>query len=144
MDYKSLILLIVIHVIFDFVLQTRDVAKNKSSKLSYLIPHLFILLIGLSIYASLSGRYSYYQGLGFVYGNILLHGLIDWNIWKLYKYIVYRRLSKGKKLYLATKNGDNVVDYKYYDDSMFYNFIAIDQALHAFCYLGLDYLVRTL
>jgi hypothetical protein len=144
MDYASLVLLIVIHVVFDFALQSREIAKNKSSKLSYLLPHLFILMIGLSIYTNLSGRYSHNQGIGFVCGNILLHGLIDWNIWKLYKYIVYRRLSKGKKLYLATKNGNNIVDYKYYDDSMFYNFIAIDQALHGFCYLGLDYLVRSL
>lgn len=137
MNYGSLVLLIVIHIVFDFFFQTREMGKNKSSKLSYLIPHLFIISLGLSIYATFCGRYTHNQGVMFVAGNVILHGVIDWNIWRLFKTLVIFRLSKGKKLYLVT-------DYKYWEDSMFYNFIAIDQALHAICYLALDYLVRSL
>lgn len=136
MDYGSLILLMLTHIIFDFFLQTRDIATNKSSKLSYLIPHLFILLIGLSIYANLSGRYTYYQGITFVYANILLHGLIDWNIWKLYKAYTYFQITKGRRSKLMRGN-----EYKYYEDGLFYDFIAIDQTLHGLCYLAIDYLV---
>lgn len=132
MDYKSLVLLTIVHIIFDFVLQSRTIATNKSSSLRYLAPHLFILSIGLTIYASLSGRYTDSQGISFVYLNIILHGIIDWNIWRLYKFIVLKRF----------KNVDK--DFKYYEDGLFYDFIAFDQGLHAFCYLGIDYLVRTL
>jgi hypothetical protein len=131
MDYKSLVLLIVMHVVFDFVLQDRETAKKKSSQFSYLLPHLFILAFGLLLYTILSDRYTSWQGFSFMLGNIILHGIIDWNIWKLYKLSVLIRF----------KNVGN--DFEYYNDGMFYNFIALDQALHGLCYLGLDYLVRS-
>lgn len=132
MDYSSLVLLIVIHIIFDFLLQTRDIATNKSSNIKYLIPHLVILFMGLMIYTKLSGRYSPNQAMLFVCWNIFLHGVIDWNIWRLYKWTVYKR-TKGEAGY----------DYKYWEDGMFYDFIAYDQGLHALCYLGLDWIVRS-
>lgn len=132
MDYSSLVLLIAIHIIFDFLLQTRDIATNKSSNIKYLIPHLVILFMGLMIYTKLSGRYSPNQAMLFVCWNIFLHGVIDWNIWRLYKWTVYKR-TKGEAGY----------DYKYWEDGMFYDFIAYDQGLHALCYLGLDWIVRS-
>lgn len=128
MDYKSLILLILTHIIFDFVLQSRTIATNKSSSLKYLIPHLVILFAGLVIFTILSGRYNPNQRILFIFGNIVLHGLIDWNIWNLYKFITIKRFPKVDS------------SFKYYEDGLFYDFIAFDQGLHAFCYLGLDFL----
>lgn len=142
MDYWSLVLLIVIHVLFDFVFQSREVAKNKSSKLSYLIPHLFILFIGLSIYAKLSGRYTPIQGQVFVIWNIVFHGIIDWNIWRLYKLYTGYQIKKGRRTNLLQGADQNGEQYRYWDDSTFYNFIAIDQALHGLCYIGLDIISR--
>jgi len=132
MDYGTLILLIVTHILFDFVLQSRDVATNKSSNIKYLIPHLVILGFGLMIFTKLSGRYSPNQAILFVCWNVILHGVIDWNIWRVYKRLVLWR-TKGQADY----------DYKFYEDGMFYDFIAYDQGLHALCYLGLDWTVRS-
>lgn len=131
MDYGSLLLLICIHVIFDWFLQTRDIATNKSSKFKYLLAHLFILMFGLMIYTKLSGRYSPDQAMLFVTWNLILHGFIDWHIWRIYKWVVIKR------------NKDATYDYKFWEDGVFYDFIAIDQTLHAFCYLGLDWIVRS-
>ena len=131
MDYGSLVLLIVIHIIFDFVLQSRTIATNKSSSIKYLIPHLVILFVGLTIFIHFSGRYTYNQATVFLFGNVILHGIIDWNIWNLYKFLVIKRFPKAD------------ASYKYYEDKVFYDFIALDQGLHALCYLGLDYLART-
>lgn len=129
MGHGSLVLLIVIHVVFDFVLQSRNTAKNKSSSFSYLAGHLFIILFGLLLYGVLCG-YTKEQGLYFAILNTIAHGLIDWNIWRLYKLSVARRYPSAD------------MSFEYYNDSMFYNFIAFDQALHGFCYIGFDYLVR--
>lgn len=145
MSYASLVLLIVIHVIFDFVLQSRETATNKSSNLKYLMPHLFMIFIGMTIFASLSGRYETQNQAGiFIFGNVILHGLIDWNIWKLYKVFTYIQIKRGKRENLFTITEDQVGDYKYWEDATFYNFIAIDQALHGLCYIGLDCLARSL
>lgn len=132
MDYGTLVLLIVVHIVFDFVLQTRDIAKNKSSNIKYLIPHLVMLGFGLMIFTKLSGRYSPNQAMLFVSWNVILHGIIDWHIWRFYKWTVIKR-TKGQADY----------NYKFYEDGVFYDFIAYDQGLHALCYLGLDWVVRS-
>ena len=134
MDYGTLVLLIITHIIFDFLLQTRDIAKNKSSNIKYLIPHLVILGIGLMIFTKLSGRYSPNQAMLFIMWNVFLHGVIDWNIWRLYKWTVIKRHTKSKVV---------DYDYKFWEDGVFYDFIAYDQGLHALCYLGLDWVVRS-
>jgi len=84
------------------------------------------------LYTSLSDRYTGSQGVLFALLNVIAHGIIDWNIWKLYKFTVLIR-HPGADIHFA-----------YYDDSMFYNFIALDQALHGLCYLLTDNLVRQL
>lgn len=128
MNLKSLILLGIFHVIFDFFLQDRETATNKSSKFSYLAGHLFYILIGLLIYSRLAG-YTYEQGCIFALFNTVLHGIIDWNIWNVYKYSVLKRFPAAG------------LDYKYYEDSWFYNTIAVDQLLHGLCYLVGHYLI---
>lgn len=140
MEHKTLVLLIVFHIIFDFVLQDREMAKNKSSSFKYLGPHLYILFVGLVIFVAVSNIYTGPQGFIFIFGNVLAHGLIDWNIWKLYKAYTHRQIKKNKRLTLVQDCcGES---YKYWSDSMFYNFIAIDQGLHGLCYVGFDWLAR--
>lgn len=129
MSHGSLVLLIIIHVIFDFLLQSRDTATNKSSNFKYLVGHLAVIYFGLLIYSLLVG-YNVSQGVSFALGNTILHGIIDWNIWRLYKLSVIKRFPTAD------------AKFEYYNDSMFYNFIALDQALHGLCYIGLDLLVR--
>jgi len=131
MDYKSLVLLILIHITFDFLLQSRETATNKSIHFKHLANHLVTLAVGLILFTILSHRYTLSQAFIYVNLNLIAHGLIDWNIWRLYKYTIVKR-------YL-----DVDMSFKYWEDRMFYNFIALDQGLHALCYLGLDYLVRS-
>ena len=69
--------------------------------------------------------------------NALIHGVIDWNIWKLYKYTVYRRLltrviSEGaREDQYEAGIASHAKVWKYYEDSKFYDTIGIDQFLHA-------------
>ncbi len=130
MSIASLVMLSVFHVVFDFFLQDRETATNKSSKFSYLLGHLFYIYVGLSFYAVICGDYSVSQGFYFALGNSVLHGLIDWNIWKLYKFSVLKRFPSAG------------LDFKYYEDSWFYNTIAVDQLLHGLCYLAVHLLVK--
>lgn len=142
MEHGALVLLIAIHVLFDFVFQTREVAKNKSSNFNYLAPHLFILFIGLVLYTILSHRYTIIQGQFFVLANILAHGVIDWNIWNIYKKYTYWQCYKGKRGELIQAADQKGEKYRYWDDSVYYNFIAVDQALHGLCYIIFDYIVK--
>jgi hypothetical protein len=141
MSHGSLVLLIIIHIIFDFFLQTREIATNKSSKFSYLVPHLIILFVGLCIYTNVSFRYSYYQGLAFVWANIILHGIIDWNIWRLYKAYTYFQIKRGRRANLMQGADQQGNQFRYWEDGLFYDFIAIDQALHGLCYIAIDFIV---
>lgn len=130
MTIRALILLLLTHGIFDFLLQDRETAKNKSSSFRFLFPHLFLIYIGLSLYGVFSGCYTSKQSFYFALFNTILHGLIDWNIWKVYKFSVLKRFPSAER------------DFEYWEDSWFYNTIMVDQLLHGFCYLGIHVLVK--
>ncbi len=53
--------------------------------------------------------------------NAVIHGVIDWNIWRAYK--MYVSASHD----LANLGGS---DYKYWEDHLFYVTIGLDQFLH--------------
>jgi hypothetical protein len=130
MPINHLVSLMFVHVIFDWVLQDRQTATNKSKSIRYLFPHLFMLYIGLMLWGLFIVDLDHKQSFLFSVGNCIIHGIIDWYIYKIYAYTVFKRY-------------ENVtIDFKYYDDRWFYNFIAFDQLLHGLCYIGLYCLIK--
>ena len=153
-----LVWLMVLHFIADFILQSREMGKKKSSEPKWLLKHLGIQLgvmfIGLAIplffntmdtiTAACPGCYTDAQVLGtssivalivafrIAFLNALIHGLIDWNIWKLYKISAYLRIKKEAKegnfgLAWIAESGKN---WQYWEDHWFYTTIGFDQLLH--------------
>ena len=126
--------LLALHFIADFLLQSREMGKKKSSELRWLLAHLSIqftvfLLVGWK----------------FALVNALIHGLIDWNIWKLYKLFVHLRLDKRTSIEYAVRfvytqkhnkrwrkamYNRHVKNFQYWEDHWFYATIGFDQLLH--------------
>ncbi len=115
-----------LHFLADFVLQSREMGEKKSSSVNWLFAHVAIQWI------------TFFVGLNFVINpvmayqiasiNALIHGIIDWNIWKLYKAIVYRRLQR---MFPDEERFEyESVHYEYWKDKGFYTTIGLDQALH--------------
>lgn len=100
--------LLVIHYVADFLLQPREMGKKKSSEPKWLAGHLLIQFLCFLPFA----------GWLFALLNCAVHGIIDWYIWRAYKYSVLKRFP------------DAGVDYKYYEDHLFYSTIGFDQLLH--------------
>jgi hypothetical protein len=109
---EKILLALLIHFVADFVLQTRAMGKGKSESISWLLIHLAIQY----------GAFFYFFGHAFAIANALIHGMIDWNIWKLYKLTVKLR-NPRMTIYEAQ-------DYRYWDDHLFYTTIGLDQMLH--------------
>lgn len=120
------------HFVADFLLQSREMGKNKSSNFSVLLDHLliqfFVLFIGLLFCVNFQDAYP------IALLNMVIHGLIDWHIWRGYKVGAHYRMKRGidKHLYetIEMKEGPEVV-WKYYDDHWFYTTIGFDQLLHS-------------
>jgi hypothetical protein len=129
MSISSLVALMIVHVVSDWLLQDRETAKNKSHNFKYLFPHLFIIHIGLMIWGFFFAGFNHKQTFIFSIANCTLHGIIDWNIWKVYAITVRKRF-------------EHLELFTYYDDGWFYNFIALDQLLHGLCYIGLYVLIQ--
>ena len=108
---EKLVSLFFLHFVADFLLQSRKMGKEKSEKFPVLLQHLSIQFIVFSVFTF---------NLKFALLNTLVHGIIDWNIWKFYKYTVYFRDKT------ATKE-----TWKYWEDHIFYTIIGLDQYLHS-------------
>lgn len=123
-----MIYLFVLHFIADFLLQSREMGQNKSEDTYWLACHLIIQMLVFAF------------GLMFVIGadracafaaiNTVIHGVIDWNIWKLYKFSVKRRIDVGHLQSTIEIKGLVLHEYKYWEDSWFYHTIGLDQMLH--------------
>lgn len=136
-----MISLIILHFIADFLLQSREMGKNKSSDWGYLTLHLLIQYI------------VFLPVLGVTWSliNALVHGLIDRNIWNIYKMWALNKINHEVDVAhdLALLNAKvNPVDFsfnpewknikreeliksfKYWEDHMFYTTIGFDQMLH--------------
>lgn len=107
-----MIKLICLHFIADFILQSREMGKKKSQKFNWLVKHLCIQFLIFYPFTSLQ----------FSFVNALIHGIIDWYIWKAYKYSVVKRFPLEKYTFY--------VDFKYWEDHLFYTTIGFDQMLH--------------
>jgi hypothetical protein len=130
-----IIYLMGLHFIADFLLQSREMGKKKSTEVVWLIRHLFIqtavFYAGL-LPLMLLGYVTPVMFLLLPLGNTIVHGIIDWNIWNLYKYSVFIRL---KPILVETELGpmemtNDGSDWKYWEDHLFYTTIGCDQMLH--------------
>jgi len=107
--------LFVLHFVADFILQSREMGKKKSSEWRWLAAHLAIqftvfLLVGWK----------------FALANALIHGIIDKNIWNLYKLSVLWRCPEFAKI-----STEDQAAFPFWEDHLFYATIGFDQLLHA-------------
>lgn len=137
------------HLIGDFFLQGREIAKQKSENLKALGQH--VLTVSLVMYVFLMVvTLDFYYALVFSVANGVIHGLIDWNIWKSYKAYAISMIKKaaqeeasrvrltlvgksknqtrGEKIDILLKAKQN---FKFWEDHWFYVTIGVDQWLHA-------------
>ena len=142
-----LVYIFALHFLADFVLQSREMGKKKSSELSYLFNHVSIQIavffVGLSLLfgVEIAGAFALLNG--------MVHMLIDAFVWKTYSLSVWLRRhswvkeNKGLMRSVVAKAGgirreprDNEIkramkeNYKYWDDHWFYLTIGFDQFLH--------------
>lgn len=120
--------LITIHLIADFVLQSREMGKRKGIELKYLLAHIGIILVCFLVGACWLPAW-------FSVLNALIHGLIDSTIWRAYKLGVAWRVKKDMSHKLLTKNPTN--PWRYWEDQKFYLTIGTDQWLHVLTILAL-------
>lgn len=132
----ELIYLFFLHFLADFVLQPREMGRKKSEQVKYLAHHLLIqwVVFFFGLMLIMPDHFAL-----FALVNTLVHGLIDWNIWNLYKISVWKRRRSeieliGREEFKKT--------WKYWEDHWFYLTIGFDQFLHAttivvlYVYLG--------
>lgn len=114
-----------LHFIADFILQSRDMGKRKSENMLVLAQHLIIQFVVLFIGVYLTFMFKQpLMAFKASFVNALVHGVIDWNIWRLYKgYVLYR--VKNKTLIVS-----DTTKFEYWNDHAFYMTIGLDQLLH--------------
>lgn len=127
-----MITLLIFHYISDFLLQTRYVAKNKSSSLKVLSYHILIIFLVLWL-----GSFFVFKDikLAFLFSliNAISHFFIDLVIWRSYAFIKMVGHHKKLRYYSKEEYTDFFKDYKWWEDSTFFNFIGLDQLLHIMC-----------
>lgn len=119
-----MIYILFLHLVADFWFQDRETAKKKSENFMFLAKHIAIVYsvfcVGMLAFIYFKGDLltTYPKLFIFCAVNAILHGVIDWNIWKLYK------------LWTRWRNPDVTHGYAYWEDSNFYLTIGVDQFLH--------------
>ncbi len=114
-------LMFITHFIADFLLQSREMGKKKSSEWAWLGKHLLIQFMCFLPF-----------GIKFALLNTIVHGIIDKNIWNLYKYSAMVRLKKNPNHPLLSPDMTLpiVQRWQYQEDHWFYTTIGFDQLLH--------------
>lgn len=129
----SLILILFLEWIGDFLLQSRQIAERKSQEPRALLIHSILLTIPISIAGPIIGL-PMIPFIWFLLFNMLIHAAIDWNIWKGYKfYLFYKTKREG-----GWQNDQEIIDHLklikkerlYAEDPIFYAFIGFDRFLH--------------
>jgi hypothetical protein len=126
---KILIVCLFAHLLGDFFFQPRWMGKTKSSKFWVLTAHLGIITLFQAFLLIpyrdqfLDAGYWWFLGL-----NALAHGMIDWNIWKLYKLSVALRNP-------GAESGPLAHYWQYWEDPWFYHTIGVDQFLHILTFI---------
>jgi len=141
---------LILHYTADFQLQSRDMAKNKSTNVLVLFKHALIIFTVFTL------------GLGIAYGrkfgvnvwifsflNAIIHMFIDGTIWNIYKWLVTRKLEKDVVGVIKLDPEQHyppiqiipiekrLKEYKFWEDSMFYDTIGLDQFLHVLTIIAL-------
>ena len=123
------------HFVADFLLQSREMGKKKSIYLDWLIEHAAIqFLVMATVTMYFVGIVTAYK---IAFLNALVHGVIDWNIWKLYKLHALKKVravaerNLGFSDLLPEHIEHYARDYEYWDDHWFYVTIGTDQLLHS-------------
>lgn len=117
-----MIKLFFLHFIADFLLQSREMGKNKSSNWGWLFAHLVIQFL---VFLPFAGGY-------FALANAMIHGIIDRNIWSLYKKLCEFRMEEDESFSLgAFSQMRENEEFEYWEDHWFYVTIGLDQFLHA-------------
>lgn len=122
------ITVLVTHFISDFLLQPREMAKNKSSSFYWLFLHGTITFISFIVALSFLFPFSY--AVVFACLNALIHMGIDACIWRGYKYSVIKRFKK-----------EELEGFEYWEDSWFYHTIGFDQMLHMLTFILVAYIL---
>lgn len=125
-------LLLAIHFIADFLLQSREMGKKKSTDPSWLIKHLGIQFLAFLLFLA---PILELNAIWFAFLNAVIHGIIDWNIWRLYKIHAYRSIADNPNHPLLT--GNPAEPWKYWEDHWFYATIGFDQLLHGLTLVAL-------
>jgi len=133
---QILITILFLEWIGDFLLQSREMGKTKSEKPSVLIQHLVLLSIPLAVAGWVWGL-DPIKWMWFLWLNAAIHGFIDWNIWKGYKYSVLSRLGLIGMDLDHPPIKKQIEEYRYYEDSWFYSTIGLDRFLHVATIIGL-------
>lgn len=131
--FKIIALLFVCHFIADFLLQSSKMAVEKSQKLLVLFKHIGIhFLVFLSIMPVLSSM-TFSMAFEFAFINSVLHGIVDWNVWRGYKYSIYKRHQEeiDASLHPFIRLEEIKAEWKFYNDHWFWKTIGLDQMLHA-------------
>ncbi len=106
-------LALIAHYIADFLLQSRDMAREKSEKAGVLAAHCSIHLV--IMFFIMIGAVGFFRASYIAGFNALVHAAIDWNVWRTFK----RHVAKEKQ-----------DDYKWWEDSRFWKVVGFDQLLH--------------
>jgi hypothetical protein len=126
MEY-IIVYLLFAHFVADFVCQSREMGQKKSEYAGWLFKHLshqvIVFTILLSFIVDDPGKVVL-----FALANAAIHGVIDWYIWRLYKYSVIVR--KPKELFDKVCDHSNKRCFKYWEDHYFYLTIGLDQMCH--------------
>lgn len=112
------LMFIIQHFLCDWILQSREVAKNKSKDFGDLLEHLSWVYLGSYSVFLFCAEASGLETLAFPLLYTFLHGLQDWFIWRFYGWI--RGLGEKSTL----------TEFHYWEDKLWFDFIALDQTLH--------------
>jgi len=107
----ELIYLFLLHFFGDFLFQSRQMGRMKTSDFRYWIGHVVIIFLCSGFSAFVVERWFLYATM-----TALIHGVSDFIIWKTYRFHMYRFVDR--------------LGWKYYEDKWFYATIGADQMLH--------------
>ena len=133
-----IVYMLVIHFVADFLMQSREMGQKKSSEFKWLLKHLAIIFT--MFFICLVIPMGVEDAFKFALYNMLIHGVIDWHIWKLYKLstwwrvrnIVVRKYGMWSQPFEEDSNVKaEIAAWKYYEDHWFYSTIGFDQLLHS-------------
>ena len=117
-----------LHFLADFSFQTLKMGREKSEKFTVLLQHIGIhfLVFFLGTIGILG------PGTAFLFSllNATIHGIIDWYVWRFYKYSVLKRHPKIAPDELKRT-------FKFWEDPLFIQIIGFDQLLHSLTLVGL-------